>query len=87
MLRRNIGPPLVTTAAMEMTFWEYLNSLCGEWMWDDILKGQIDVEWVKTAITDGFFIGVTNGSYDRKRAKTASGSEWVICCTKSRCLH
>jgi hypothetical protein len=55
-------------------------------MWDNIQGGKMGVEWIRTAITDGSFIGVTDGSYNRVRAKYISGLEWVICCTKTRHL-
>jgi hypothetical protein len=50
VLRRNIGPPLVTITAEEKTFWGYLRSLEGEWMWENIHEGDINMEWIKTAI-------------------------------------
>ncbi len=86
ILRRNIGPPLATITEEEKTFWEYLRSLGGDWMWENIHEGGIDVEWIKEAITEGSFLGVTDGSYDTERTKTVSGSGWVICCTKTRRL-
>jgi hypothetical protein len=55
-------------------------------MWENIHKGDINVGWIKVAITEGSCLGVTNGSYDRERARTVSGLGWVICCTKTRCL-
>ncbi len=68
------------------TFWTYLKSLAGEWMWDNIQGGEMGVEWIRTALTDGSFIGVTEGSYKRVHAKYLSGSGWVICFTKKRHL-
>jgi hypothetical protein len=84
--RRSIGPPLAKTAIGTETFWTYLKSLGGELMWDNIQGGKMGVKWIRTALTDGSFIGVTDGSYDRVRAKYVSGSGWVICCTKTRHL-
>jgi hypothetical protein len=43
ILRRGTGPPLATTAVQHKTFWEYLRSLEGDWMWENIHKGDIDV--------------------------------------------
>ncbi len=40
--------------------------LGGDWMWENIHKGEINVEWIKEAITEGSFLGVTDGSYDRE---------------------
>ncbi len=55
-------------------------------MWENIHEGDINVEWIKAAITEGSFLGVTNGSNDRERARTVSDLGWVICCTKTRRL-
>jgi hypothetical protein len=86
ILRQNTGPPLATITVEEKTFWEYLRLLGGDWMWENIHKGDINVKWIKEAIPEGSFLGVTDGSYDREQAKTVSGSGWVICCTKTRRL-
>jgi hypothetical protein len=79
---RSIGPPLAKTAIGTKTFWTYLKSLGGEWMWENIQGIKMGVEWIRTALTNGSFIGVTDGSYDRVRAKHVSGLGWVICCTR-----
>jgi hypothetical protein len=47
---------------------------------------EIDVTWISTALADGSFISVTDGSYDRDCASMVSRSGWVICCAKSRKL-
>ncbi len=41
-------------------------------MWDDVQGGKSDVVWIGVALHEGSFIGVTDGSYDRDRAKTVS---------------
>ncbi len=84
--RRSIGPPLAKTAIGTATFWTYLKSFGGEWMWDNIQGGKMGVEWIRTALTNGSFIGVTDGSYNRVCAKHVSGLGWVICCTRTRHL-
>ncbi len=55
-------------------------------MWENIPEGDMDVEWIRAAITEGSFVGVTNGSYDRDQARMMSSSSWVICCTTPRHL-
>ena len=55
-------------------------------MWENIPKGDMDEEWIHAAITEGSFVGVTDGSYDRDRARMVSGSGWVICYTTTRRL-
>jgi hypothetical protein len=84
--RRSIGTPIATTVLETPTFWEFLKSLGGEWMWDCIQEGKTDVSWVSAALTTGKFIGVTDGSYDRVHAGTVSGAGWIICCTMTKKL-
>ncbi len=60
--RRSVGTPLAPPVLKFPTFREFLKSLGGEWMWDYIQEGEIDVTWISTAITTGTFIGVTDGS-------------------------
>ncbi len=56
-------------------------------MWDNIQEGEIRVIWISSVLTNSLFIGVTDGLYNRKRARTVSGSSWIIvCCVKSRQL-
>ncbi len=81
VLRRSIGPPLAIPITKGRNFWDFLRSFGGEWMWNNIVEGYIKVEWIKTALETNTFIGVTNGSYNRERASTVSGSGWLICCT------
>ena len=82
VLRRSIGPPLATPITTDRNFWDFLRSFGGKWMWNNIVEGYIKVEWIKTALETNTFIGVTNGSYNRERASTVSGSGWLICCTR-----
>jgi hypothetical protein len=84
--RRSIDPLLAKTAIGTKIFWTYLKSLGGEWLWDNIQGGKIRVEWSRTALTDGSFIRVTDGLYNRVHAKHISGSGWVICYTRTRHL-
>ena len=41
--RRSIGTPLTPPVLKFPTFWEFLKSLGGKWMWDYIQEGEIDV--------------------------------------------
>jgi hypothetical protein len=61
--RRSIGTPIATTVLETPTFWEFLKSLGGEWMWDYIQEGKTDVyvSWVSAALIAGTFISVTDG--------------------------
>jgi hypothetical protein len=66
------------------TFWEYLGSLGGIWMWEYIKEKECDTYWLKGALINGSLIGVTDGSYDRHKAKSCSGSGWILACTASK---
>ncbi len=50
-------------------------------MWEHIVEGEIEVGWVRDALANGTFLAVTDGSYDREKAPTVSGSGWIIVCT------
>ena len=43
VLRREIGPPLARLNPETPPFWSYLRSLGGEWMWEHLVEGEIDV--------------------------------------------
>jgi hypothetical protein len=34
----------------------------GEWMWEHIVEGGIEVGWVRDALANGTFLAVTDGS-------------------------
>ncbi len=53
-------------------------------MWEDVKEGDTNVEWVRDALINGTFIGVTDGSYNREKAKTVSGTGWIIVCKSSQ---
>jgi hypothetical protein len=50
--RRSINPLLAKSAIGTKTFWTYLKSVRGEWMCDNIQGGKMEVEWIRTALTD-----------------------------------
>jgi len=85
ILRREIGPPLASSSLAEQSFWSHLRSMGGEWMWEHIVEGDIDVGWIWDALANGSFLAVTNGSYDREMAPTVSGSGWIIVSTTCKC--
>ena len=50
-------------------------------MWDHIVEGEADTEWIRDALSKGTFLAVADGSYDRGLAPTVSGLGWIIVCT------
>ncbi len=68
------------------SFWEFLATWGGTWMWDDIDFGahsKDDILWIAEGMTKGSLIWMTNGSYDRKKAVDISGAGWIIFCKNS----
>jgi hypothetical protein len=53
-------------------------------MWEYIKEKECNTVWLKDALTNGTLIGVTDGSYDRHKAKSCSGSGWILVCTASK---
>jgi hypothetical protein len=82
--RRETGTALASPQTTEITFWEYLRSLGGIWMWEYIKEKECDMEWLKDALINGSLIGVTDGSYDRPKAKSRSSLGWILICTASK---
>jgi hypothetical protein len=81
ILRREIGPPLASLSVTKESFWVHLRSMGGDWMWEHIVEGDVDVGWIRDALANGTFLAVTDGSYDRQAAPMVSGSGWIIVCT------
>ncbi len=53
-------------------------------MWEHVKDGESDISWASNAMINGMIIAVTDGSYDRERAKDVSGLGWILLCTASR---
>jgi hypothetical protein len=82
--RQEMGPQLTLQREARGTFWEHLQSLGGKWMWEYIKEGEMDVPWLKDALTAGALVGVMDSSYDRHKAKYCSGAGWVLACRSSQ---
>jgi hypothetical protein len=53
-------------------------------MWEYIKEGETDVSWLKDMLTTGTLVGVTDGSYDRHKAKSCSRAGWALACRSSK---
>ena len=53
-------------------------------MWEHIIGEEEDMAWLVTTFKNGTAVMVTDGSFDRKKARNVSGASWVITCTKSK---
>ena len=73
ILCREIGPPLASSSSVTQPFWTHLCLMGGEWMWEHIVEGDIEVGWVWDALANGTFLAVIDGSYDREKAPMVSG--------------
>ncbi len=82
--QRETGMALASPQETESTFWEYLRSLGGTWMWEYIKEKEVDTVWLRDALTNGTLIGVTDGSYDKHKAKSCSGLGWILVCMASK---
>jgi hypothetical protein len=49
-------------------------------MWEDVNEGDTNVEWVRDALMNCTFIGVTDVSYNREKAKSVCSTGWIIAC-------
>ena len=61
ILHREIGPPLAISTPTEQSFWSHLCSMGGEWMWEHVVEGGIDVGWIQDTLANGTFLAVTDG--------------------------
>ncbi len=55
-------------------------------MWEGIDDDQTtkgDVTWIAEGMRNNLLIWVTDGSYDRKKAKELGGIGWIIFCTQT----
>ncbi len=79
-----MGTGLAPVPATEGMFWEHLRSLGGTWMWECIKEGEIDTVWLRDALINEMLINITDGSFDRHKAKSCSSFSWILVCTASK---
>jgi hypothetical protein len=53
-------------------------------MWEHVKDEDSDMSWVRDAMVNGTLLAMTDGSYDRERAKDVSGLGLILLCTASR---
>jgi hypothetical protein len=53
-------------------------------LWEYIKDEDSNISWAHDPMIKGTLIAVTDGLYDRERAKDVSGSGWILLCTASR---
>jgi hypothetical protein len=86
VVKLNKGPALAGVPEKIMNLSDFLYSWGGTWMWEGIDNNQTtegDVTWIAEGMRNNLLIWVSNGSYDRKKAKELSGIGWIIFCTQT----
>ena len=86
VVKLSTGLSLATAADAPMSFWDFLYSWGGTWMWKVIEPGTdtpADVQWMVDGLRNGSLIWAIDGSYDRKRASDLCGVGWMVFCTKT----
>jgi hypothetical protein len=86
VLKLSKGPALANAPDETTNFWEFLYTWGGTWMWERIDEDQAtkeDVTCLAEGMRNNMLIWVTDGSYNRKKAKELSGVGWIIFCTKT----
>ncbi len=53
-------------------------------MWEHVKDEDSNMSWARNTMVNGKLIAVTDGSFDRERAKDVSGSGWILLCTASQ---
>jgi hypothetical protein len=86
VIKLSEGPALVKAVEETLDFWELLYSWGGTWMWEGMEAGKDspdDISWIADGLKNSSLIWVTDGSYDREKAKDLCGVGWIIFCTNT----
>jgi hypothetical protein len=77
---RNNGPCLPMLRHVHERFWQSLDSVGGNWMWDYIMNMDTEPLWIINALLNRTVILSTDVSYHRNKAPQVSGAGWIIAC-------
>ena len=83
---RCVGPPVTESVQKEhRTVWDLIDSWGANWMWELISEEdrERDVSWRREGIAGGTLVWCCDGSYKKKVVPTASGTGWIVYCTKT----
>ncbi len=86
VIKLSEGPALAKAVEETPDFWELLYSWGGMWMWEGMEAGKDspdDISWIADGLKNSSLIWVTDGSYNRKKAKDLCGVGWIIFCTNT----
>ena len=80
----SFGPPLVSRLSLPVDFWKYLYLLGGECTWDGTEDKHQDFNgWWECPSTIPSLASLMT-LFNRKVAPYITGTDWVVCCTKSQ---
>lgn len=84
VLLHDIGQPLVKCVDNPPSFWDYLRSQGGEWMWEHVLGDKEDMTWLSNALCNGTVMMVADGSYARDLDPELCATGWIAVCVNTR---
>ena len=84
VLLHDIGQPLVKIVDNPLSFWDYLRSQGGEWMWEHVLGDKEDMTWLSNALCNGTVMMVADGSYARDLDPELCATGWIAVCVNTR---
>jgi hypothetical protein len=77
------GPLPLPTPMDSHSFWEFIATWRGNWMWNTIDAGEYpkdNMKWIAEGMMDGSLVWTTDGSYNRKRVADLLGVGWIKFC-------
>ena len=77
------GPTLMDSTPQKETFFDFLTTWGGEWIWTNISNEGPGLSWVIKSMTNGSAVWVTYGSYMKEITPTISVAWWILLCTQS----
>ena len=96
MLLRDTGPNMAAAQLDSQSFWDFLDSFGGEWMWESVGCGNgltweransttrtYDMTWLVDGMKNNTITWCMAGSYHRKHTPKVSGAGWMAYCTKT----
>ena len=95
VLLRDTGPNMVAAQPDSQSFWGFLDSFGGEWVWESVGCGKgltrerdnstnrtEDMSWLVDRMKNNTIVWCTDGSYHRKHEPKVSRVGWMAYCTK-----
>ena len=69
------------------SFWELMNSMGGEWLWNSTTGDKEDMTWFTSALAKGTAMLAADGSYNAPKSTEIYRAGWIICCKQTgKCI-